>query len=80
MLVFIVLSFLVYLGSGQLAGTLQPEVHPPLNIQMCTKNGCSTTSSSVVLDSNWRWTHMNGVASNCYTGNLWNSMYSLVFF
>jgi len=72
----LILAFLVFtwicVVRSQLAGTLQAEVHPPLTISMCTQGGCSSTQASVVLDSNWRWTHMNGVATNCFTGNNWN--------
>lgn len=60
--------------NGQQAGTLTPEVHPPLNIQTCTKSGgCQTEAKSVVIDSNWRWTHDVSSSQNCYTGNTWNT-------
>jgi len=48
-------------------------------IQHCTKaGGCVTEHTSIVLDSNWRWTHRNGCepncgeTDNCYLGNKWN--------
>lgn len=59
---------------GQQAGTSTAEVHPPLTWEQCTSGGsCTTQSSSVVLDSNWRWTHVVGGYTNCYTGNEWNA-------
>ncbi|KAI5816675.1 cellulose 1,4-beta-cellobiosidase precursor [Pyronema omphalodes] len=67
------LSFLS-LASGQNIGTNTAESHPQLRSQTCTKgSGCSTQSTSVVLDSNWRWLHNNGGSTNCYTGNSWDS-------
>jgi cellulose 1,4-beta-cellobiosidase len=69
------LCFFISVSVGQLPGNLQPEVHPSLTYQTCTTNGgCQTQQRSIVLDSNWRWTHLESVFSNCYTGNLWNSM------
>jgi hypothetical protein len=66
---------LIGLSLAQLPGTLQQEVHPSLTYETCTKNGgCQQVQSSIVLDSNWRWTHLNSQAINCYTGNEWNSM------
>ncbi|KAJ8509372.1 hypothetical protein ONZ45_g8448 [Pleurotus djamor] len=56
---------------GQQVGTLQAENHPPISIQECTASGCVTRQKSVVLDSNWRWTHSSG--TNCYTGSEWNT-------
>ncbi|KIK60233.1 glycoside hydrolase family 7 protein [Collybiopsis luxurians FD-317 M1] len=59
---------------GQQAGTNTAETHPPLTWQKCTSaNSCTSQSSSVVLDSNWRWTHAVGTYTNCYTGNTWNA-------
>ena len=60
--------------NGQQAGTNTPEVHPPLTIQSCTKSGgCQTEAKSVVIDSNWRWTHTTSGTKNCYTGNTWDT-------
>lgn len=42
---------------GQQIGTLTIETHPPITIQECTASGCTPQQKSVVLDSNWRWTH-----------------------
>ncbi|KAF4570100.1 Exoglucanase 1 [Pleurotus pulmonarius] len=58
---------------GQQVGTLTAENHPALSIQQCTASGCSTQQKSVVLDSNWRWTHSTASATNCYTGNTWDA-------
>ena len=47
------------------------KVHQPFSYSKCTKSdGCSVVSSSIVIDSNWRWTEVDG--ANCYTGNAWN--------
>ena len=60
--------------NGQQVGTYTPEVHPPLTIQSCTKSGgCQTEATSVVIDSNWRWTHTTSGTKNCYTGNTWDT-------
>jgi len=58
----------------QQVGTLQQEQHPALQIQQCTNSsGCSSQAKSIVLDSNWRWTHKTGTYTNCYTGNKWDT-------
>ncbi|PPR02243.1 hypothetical protein CVT24_011492 [Panaeolus cyanescens] len=67
---------LVYasIAYGQGVGSYQAETHPSLSWQRCTSGGsCQTVSGSVVLDSNWRWIHINGDYKNCYTGNTWDS-------
>ena len=69
------ISFLVLLSSAdaQQVGTLKTEKHPQLTVQRCTKtNGCATEQKSVVVDSNWRWTHKIGEAKDCYHGNSWD--------
>lgn len=59
---------------GQQVGTAQPEVHPPLSVQVCTAPGrCTTQQKSITLDSNWRWVHNKDGYNNCYTGNSWDS-------
>ncbi|KAJ3483010.1 hypothetical protein NLI96_g6591 [Meripilus lineatus] len=59
---------------GQQVGTQQAETHPSLPAQQCTKSGgCKTLSTSVVLDSNWRWLHTTSGYTNCYTGNTWDA-------
>ncbi len=69
-----ILSYLA-IAYGQQAGTSTAEVHPSLPAQSCTKSGCTTLSTKVVLDSNWRWLHNTGGYTNCYTGNTWNPTY-----
>ncbi|KAH7098581.1 glycoside hydrolase [Auriculariales sp. MPI-PUGE-AT-0066] len=67
------LSLVAY-AAAQGVGTYQTETHPALTWQECTsKTSCTTHSGSVVLDSNWRWTHITGNYTNCYTGNTWNT-------
>jgi len=58
---------------AQQIGTNTPEVHPQLPIQTCTKSGCTTVDTSIVLDPNWRWSHNLGGSTNCYTGNKWDA-------
>ncbi|KAJ6584924.1 glycoside hydrolase [Mycena capillaripes] len=73
---FLVLAALLPVALSQLAGTNIPENHPSLTWQKCTGTGgtsCTTQTSSIVIDANWRWLH-NGVSgsTNCYTGNTWD--------
>jgi cellulose 1,4-beta-cellobiosidase len=59
---------------SQQVGTQTAEVHPQLRSQKCTTSGgCTTLSTSVVLDANWRWLHTTSGYTNCYTGNTWDS-------
>ena len=59
---------------GQQVGTNTAENHPALSVQSCTSGGsCTTQARSVVLDSNWRWTHTVSGYTNCYTGNSWDA-------
>lgn len=69
------ISFALFsIARAQQAGTQTPETHPPLTVQQCTTGGtCTTQSSSVVLDSNWRWVHTTSGYTNCYTGNTWDA-------
>ncbi|KAK7462803.1 hypothetical protein VKT23_007384 [Stygiomarasmius scandens] len=64
---------LLAVAYGQQVGTQTPETHPPLTWQQCTSSGCEAQSASVVLDSNWRWTHSTEDTTNCYTGNTWDA-------
>ncbi|KAL4928327.1 glycoside hydrolase family 7 protein [Aspergillus undulatus] len=67
-------SALWSVSRAQQAGTLQEEVHPPLTWQRCAAGGtCTDVQGSVVLDSNWRWTHSVDGSTNCYTGNTWDA-------
>ncbi|KAI0065695.1 hypothetical protein BV25DRAFT_1868503 [Artomyces pyxidatus] len=65
---------LLSVASAQQAGTSTAEVHPTLTTQTCTKSGgCTTNNQAIVLDGNWRWLHVVGGYTNCYTGNTWNT-------
>ncbi|KAJ7021021.1 exoglucanase-like protein 1 precursor [Mycena alexandri] len=73
----LILAALLPVCLSQLAGTNIAEVHPTLTWQKCTGTGgttCTTQSSTIVLDANWRWLHQ-GVSgtTNCYTGNTWDT-------
>lgn len=60
---------------AQKAGTLEPETHPRMSWKQCSGPGsCSNVDGQVVIDANWRWTHVNG--QNCYDGNEWTSQCS----
>ncbi len=70
-LLSLALAAVVY---GQQVGTLTAESHPSLQVQTCTTGGsCQTQSRAITLDSNWRWTHQVSSATNCYTGNTWDT-------
>ncbi|KAI5840592.1 cellulose 1,4-beta-cellobiosidase precursor [Tricharina praecox] len=69
-LLSLALATVVY---GQQVGTLTAESHPSLKAQKCTSAGCTTESTSVVLDANWRWLHTTSGSTNCYTGNTWDT-------
>lgn len=64
---------LLAIAHGQQAGTQTAETHPTLSSQHCTASGCTSASTSVVLDSNWRWVHTTTGYTNCYTGNTWDA-------
>lgn len=68
-------SFALFaIARGQQVGTLTAETHPALTVQKCAAGGsCTTTSASVVLDSNWRYLHVTSGSTNCYTGNEWDT-------
>lgn len=66
-------SALIAAVKAQKACTLTTETHPSLTWSKCTTSGCSTVSGSVVVDSNWRWTHVTSGSTNCYTGNEWDT-------
>lgn len=55
---------------AQQVGTEEAEVHPKLSWSDCTSGSCSTKSSDVVIDANWRWAHNVGyvaiLISSCY--------------
>jgi cellulose 1,4-beta-cellobiosidase len=61
-------------SSAQQIGTYTAETHPSLTVETCTTSGgCKSSTQSVVLDANWRWTHVTSGYTNCYTGNEWNA-------
>jgi len=67
------LCFCIAIVSSQQVGTSQAENHPSLQLSTCSKSGgCQNAQKSIVLDSNWRWTHNVGGYTNCYTGNKWD--------
>jgi cellulose 1,4-beta-cellobiosidase len=56
---------------AQQIGTYTPEVHPVLPSWECTvKGGCVAKNTSVVLDSDYRWTHTVGGYDNCKPNGL----------
>lgn len=59
------LSVLAASASAQQIGTFTPEVHPQLPTQYCTKAGCETRNTSVVLDAQYRWTHTVDGEEDC---------------
>ena len=73
MKVALILCALMPMAMGQQVGTNAQEYHLPLPLQSCSAPGsCTTEQTSLVLDSNWRWTHKVNDFVNCYTGNLWD--------
>lgn len=68
-----ILAGLLAVARGQQVGTNDAETHPKLTWQKCTSAGsCTNVNGEVVIDSNWRWTHVTGGYTNCYDGNDWN--------
>lgn len=68
------LSALLAAGaSAQNVGTLTTETHPAMPIQSCSAQGsCTSLSTKVTLDANWRWLHTTSGYDNCFSGNAWN--------
>jgi cellulose 1,4-beta-cellobiosidase len=67
-------AFSVYsVANGQAPGTLTKENHPKLDYEVCGATGCTKHTTGMVIDSNWRWTHIAGSTTNCFTGNLWDA-------
>ncbi|SPO04265.1 probable cellulose 1,4-beta-cellobiosidase [Cephalotrichum gorgonifer] len=59
--------------NAQQACSLTAETQPSVSWSKCSENGnCSKVAGSIVLDSNWRWTHTVQGSTNCYTGNEWD--------
>lgn len=68
------ISALVATVKAQQACTLNTESKPSLTWETCTSAGsCTSTTGSVVIDSNWRWVHDVNSSTNCYTGNTWDT-------
>lgn len=67
------LSALFAAVKAQQVCTNTAENHPKLTWSKCTSSGCSSVSGSVVVDVNWRWTHLTTSTTNCYTGNKWDT-------
>ncbi|KAF2652546.1 glycoside hydrolase family 7 protein [Lophiostoma macrostomum CBS 122681] len=68
------LSLLAAGASAQQVGTLTSETHPSMPIQSCSAAGsCTSVSTTVTMDANWRWLHTTEGYTNCYTGNEWNT-------
>ncbi|KAK3361253.1 endoglucanase EG-1 precursor [Lasiosphaeria ovina] len=66
----LVSAVLVTSALAQQMGTSTPEVHPLLPSWECTiKGGCVEKNTSVVLDSDYRWTHAPDY-SNCKADGL----------
>ncbi|KAK2764496.1 hypothetical protein FQN54_009191 [Arachnomyces sp. PD_36] len=61
----IALSLLAASAAAQQIGQVTPEVHPKLPTQYCTKEGCETRETTVVLDAQYRWTHTVGGEVDC---------------
>ncbi|KAJ8508287.1 hypothetical protein ONZ45_g9415 [Pleurotus djamor] len=71
----ILLFSLASIGLAQQAGTIKPEVHPPLIVKQCpSASACLPSQRSIVLDASHRWTHHTSGTSSCYSGNTWNDL------
>ncbi|KAI1760375.1 glycoside hydrolase family 7 protein [Hypoxylon sp. FL1150] len=70
----VAVATLLALGKAQQVGEEDAETHPKLTWSTCTgPNACTEVSGEVVIDSNWRWTHIVDGYQNCYDGNAWNT-------
>jgi cellulose 1,4-beta-cellobiosidase len=68
---YLILAALAGTALAQQIGKLTPEVHPSLPSWECTvKGGCVQKNTSVVLDSDYRWTHTVNGYDNCKTNGL----------
>jgi len=64
-----VICLLVGIALAQKKCTQKEEKHLPVTVD---EEG-TTLNLGLVLDSNWRWTHIPDDFTNCYTGNEWNA-------
>lgn len=71
----VILAVIFGVCYGQQAGTSTEEVHLDMPIQNCESGSCQTQSTTLVLDSNWRWAHAVDDYVNCYDGNDWVAEY-----
>ena len=58
---------------GQQPGTNTAEKHPAMPMELCTASGCTKENTELVLDANWRWTHVTTGYTNCFSGTEWNA-------
>jgi len=66
--------FLATGALGQTPGDQKTNVALNMPIEICQSEGnCQKVSTSVSLDSNWRWIH-DASGTNCYSGNEWDSV------
>jgi cellulose 1,4-beta-cellobiosidase len=69
---------LVSFAAAQHAGTNSENYLMPLGLEECSwgsngKVSCEYQQKSMSLDSNWRWTHVDGQTENCYTDSDWDT-------
>ncbi|KAH9886106.1 glycoside hydrolase [Xylariomycetidae sp. FL2044] len=68
-----IFATMAVLGRAQQVGEEDAETHPKLTWSECSAPGsCTEVSGELVIDSNWRWTHVTDGYTNCYDGNTWN--------
>ncbi|OAV97568.1 hypothetical protein PTTG_06256 [Puccinia triticina 1-1 BBBD Race 1] len=72
---FVIVS--VYLADlalirAQQAGSVNPEVPPPITIKNCIGKTCKDVTGGATIDANWRWAFSTESKQNCYTGNTWD--------
>lgn len=68
---FLLPALLASAALAQQMGNYTQEVHPKLPSWECTvKDGCVQKNTSIVLDSDFRWTHTVGGYDNCKPAGL----------
>jgi len=66
--------FLGYGVSGQSMGDQKTNVNLDMPMEICQSEGnCQKVSTKVSIDANWRWIH-DSSGTNCYSGNIWDSV------
>jgi cellulose 1,4-beta-cellobiosidase len=71
-----VLALLAASATAQQAGTNTSEIHPQLPSQQCTKlGGCRNVSTSIVLDSSYRWLHNVNGTNQCNPNGAFDPTY-----